>query len=181
LAARVEARSLNKWRYEQVKLSKTERWILANQHRILEALYPQEAPFFAETREALESGYELHYDPDYIDNDTLSEEECREVLEILDMHRALHFSYAALGDKSGLELERVRFLGFDGNEETKYMAYCRYFCRHDGGRFPELDRRDDFNSHFPMLDRYRRMLDQWRNLDKSHELTKADILKIVSG
>jgi hypothetical protein len=44
-----------------MKLTRTERWILVNQYRILEALYPDEAKWFAENREALSSGYELHY------------------------------------------------------------------------------------------------------------------------
>lgn len=67
-----------------MKLSRTERWMLSNQYRILEALYPADAGSYARHREALESGYELHYDwmigSIYDDKDTLSSEDCREVM-----------------------------------------------------------------------------------------------------
>ena len=49
---------------EEVKLTRVERYILSNQFRILEALYPDEASHFATTREALEHGYEILYDWD---------------------------------------------------------------------------------------------------------------------
>src|SRR3954468_5735854 len=122
-----------------LKLTRTERWILANQYRILEALYPDEAKRLAEYREAIEHGYELHYDwiahSIYDKGDALSAEECKEVIQILDMHRALKRSYEALTDKSGIKEYGVKFAGFDGNNETAQMAYARYFCEQDGGKF----------------------------------------------
>ncbi len=45
-----------------MKLTRTERWILSNQYRILEALYPDERGSLEKARIALESGYELEYD-----------------------------------------------------------------------------------------------------------------------
>lgn len=168
-----------------MELSRTERWMLANQYRILEALYPDEADAFAEAREALESGYELHYrwlaERIYDAPDTMTAEECTEVVDILDMHRALKRSYEALSDKSGIEEYAIQFHGFDGNNETKQLAYARFFCNLDGGRFTELDRGDDFNSHMPSLDTYRRMLAEWKRLDKSHELSRDQIVKITEA
>jgi hypothetical protein len=39
-----------------MKLTRTERWILANQYRILEVLYPKEADSLSYAREAFEHG-----------------------------------------------------------------------------------------------------------------------------
>jgi uncharacterized protein YfbU (UPF0304 family) len=70
-----------------MKLSRVERWMLVNQMRMLEALYPDEARSIAEHREALEQGYELHYGEFaqhiYDDKDTLTVEGCKEVLNVL--------------------------------------------------------------------------------------------------
>lgn len=167
-----------------MKLTRAQRWTLSNQYRILEALYPDEAEDLRHTREALESGYELAYPPVNISEDGVTEEECREVVDILDMHRALHFSYGRLEDKKGIKEGDVRFRGFDGNNETKYLSYARYFCGLDGGgeRFKELDRGDGFNSHMPVVDMYRRMLAVWMGqLDRRHDLTKAEIQLVLAA
>ena len=168
-----------------LKLTRTERWILVNQYRILEALYPKEARDFARDRYALEHGFEGEY-PDIIPNiydesEGLSAEECSEVIQIMDMHRALKRSYEALKDKTGIKEYGIKFQGFDGNNETAQMAYARHFCSGDGGKFTELDRGDDFNSHGPELDVYRRMMKVWRRFDRSHELTREQIIEILDA
>jgi len=168
-----------------MKLTKIERWILSNQYRLLQVIYPDEADYFGQCREVLERGYELHYDwiTEYIydGNDVMSSEECKEVIDILDMFSALKRAYEALDDKSGIEEWTVKFSGFDGNNETKQMAYARCFCSLDGGRFTELDRGDDFNSHSPVLDAYRRMLIEWRNSEDRYHLSEDDLVRITSA
>jgi len=84
-------------------------------------------------------------------------------------------------DKSGIEEQRIRFPGFDGNNETKQMACTRYYCNLDVGKYQELDRGDNFNSHRPMLDRYRQMLAEWKKSAKTYELTKDDTIRIASA
>jgi len=163
-----------------VKLSRTERWILINQCRILEKLCSDEADYYAQISEALRWGYELHYSDDCpASNDILTEQECREVLDILDMYRSLTFSYRDLDDKSGVDSNDLKFPGFDGNNETKQLMYAEYYMGLDGGRYQEL-RRDDLNSHWPMLPKYRQMLTEWvESKDKRH-LSKDDIIRITS-
>jgi uncharacterized protein YfbU (UPF0304 family) len=150
-----------------MKLSRTERWILSNQYRILETLYPAEAASYARNREALDSGYELHYgwmaERIYDEDDMLSEEDCREVMQILNMYLALKRSYEALQDKSGIEEWQIKFSGFDGNNETTRLAYMRYL-NEEGEAYADLDRGDNFNSHMPSLDGYRRQLAEWKAL-----------------
>lgn len=166
-----------------MKLSRVERIILSNQCKILEKLYPDEAAYYAETREALESGYERHYEWRYehVLADTMSDEECGEVIQILAMFRALHDAYTALTDKSGIDEWQVKFHGFDGNNEAKQMGYAAYYCSTDGGRFTELTGKDfSFNSHMPTLARYRIMRDRWEGLGEPVRPSKEQVIHIVS-
>lgn len=165
-----------------MELTNIERLIIANQLKILEKLYPEEAEYYFQQRKAVEYGYTLHYD-DLFESlyDGLSEDECKEVLEILSMYRALTFSYQNLADKTGIEEEDIHFDGFDGNEETSQYFYVKYFIV-DLGRFDELtykEKNPDFNSHLPMLDRYRRMLSVWRSYRDNHKLNNEQILSIL--
>ncbi|SRR6266516_3680182 len=170
-----------------MKLTKIERWILANQYNILEKLYPDEKEYYSKCREILENGYEYHYDEIsqhiYKDSDTMSSEASQEVLDILHMFSDLKRSYDALKDNSGIEKHLLNFHGFDGNDhlEVKYLGYARFFCNSDGGRCKELDKGDDFNSHMPTLDRYRSMLAEWKKNKDIHKLSKEDIICIISA
>jgi YfbU domain len=74
-----------------MKLSRVERWILANQFRILERLVPDEAEGFLAARRAVESGFELVYETlaKHIAEPGLTSEECREVIDTRSMFEAL--------------------------------------------------------------------------------------------
>jgi uncharacterized protein YfbU (UPF0304 family) len=148
-----------------MKLDKKERLALVNQFLILEKLYPEEADYHAKHRQAIAEGYELHYDWIFEGLwDGLSKEECKLVLDILDMYRALHFASLKSENKELKEHYWLKFKGFDGNNESSYMAYCRYFIV-DLERFDEL-RYDqeipDLNSHMPSVPKYSSMLELWK-------------------
>ena len=93
-----------------MKLTKTERWILSNQYRILEKLCPDEADEFAEAREVVECGYEQDYGgiSQHIDKVPMSVEDCKEVVDILLMFSEMKYAFDTLDDKSGIDLERIR-------------------------------------------------------------------------
>jgi uncharacterized protein YfbU (UPF0304 family) len=167
-----------------MELSKKERLAFIYQLRILEALYPNEAANFANHRTALENGYALHYDwiIDHLSNE-MSEEECREVLDILDMYRAITFGLKKLDEGDTLqEHSLAKFSGFDGNNETEQMGYARYFIV-DLDRYSELKQGEYnyFNSHTPMLDTYRKMLEQWRRVDNRFDLSREQIAAIFGA
>ena len=166
-----------------MKLSRVERWILSNQYRILEQIYPNEADSLARQRRVLEEGFELEYNwiaqHIYEDQDTLSSEECKEVIQILSMFSAIKRTYEALDDKSGIDEWTTKFAGFDGNTETSQLAYARHFCEGDGGRFKDLDRGDALNSHAPALDAYRRLLGEWEQSQDKINLSKDDLIRIT--
>ncbi len=162
-----------------MKLTLTERWILSNQYRILKALHKGDDEF-DQALEAIESGYELEYDQliPHIYADTFSREECRRVRDIMAMFSVLKYSYNQLQEKTGIKQQDIIFDGFSGNEETLHMAYTRWL--YEDRRFRDLDRGDDFNSHFPTLERYTQMLRIWESMGKKHELTREEVIKIVS-
>jgi uncharacterized protein YfbU (UPF0304 family) len=164
-----------------MKLSRLERWMLSNQYKILEALYPDEAKDYAHIRDAIESGYELEYEQiiSYIYEEGLSEEECREIRAIMAMFSSLKASYNQLEDKSGIDEWKITFRGFSGNDETLQMAYAQYL--RERGSFRDLERGDDFNSHFPALSGYRKKLSKWRDSENEHALSKDDIIRITSA
>jgi hypothetical protein len=165
-----------------MQLDKKDRLIIANQLKILEKLYPEEATYYAQHRKAVENGYSLHYSW-LVENfyEEMTEAECREVLDILDMYRAITFSYKKISDTSGIQDSWLKFRGFDGNKESKQFSYVQYFIS-DLGRFPELKYEaeyPDFNSHMPTLVKYRRMLDHWNSHGKSFNLSKAQLTELL--
>lgn len=168
-----------------MKLSKLERLLLSNQYRILEALYPDDAEYYENNRKAVEEGFELHYSDllEGLSENELSTAECREVIDILSMYRALTFSYQKIEDKSGINSYYIKFDGFDLNDEYegKRVIYARYFIN-DLDRFEELKYGNsyaDCNSHGIRMDRYREMLSRWNGLGRKNILTKEEIKKIL--
>lgn len=166
-------------------LTKKERVIIANQLKILEKLYPDEAKYYADHRKAIEYGFKLHYSwvAENIDANEMSEEECKEVLNILDMHRAITNSYNRIKEETELTIEDIRFRGFDGNNETRQFSYTNYFVN-DLGRFDELrygSEYSDFNSHRPTIDKYRRMLDIWNEFPEKFKLNEEQIKQLLEA
>ncbi len=168
-----------------MNLTKKDRIILSNQLKILEKLYPDEAEYYANHRKAIEYGFRLHYSwiAEHIDDDEMSEEECKEVLDILDMYRAITYSYKKIRSETNIDENEIRFRGFDGNNETKQFSYTNYFIN-DLGRFKELkfgSEYPDFNSHCPMIEKYRRMLTIWNSYTDKFNLSEEQIKELLKA
>lgn len=168
----------------KMDLTIVERLIISNQLMILEKLYPEEEKYYSTQRKAIECGYKLHY-ADLVENffDEMSEDECREVIDVLDMYRALTFSYQKLPDKAGIEEDEIHFDGFDGNEETSQYLYAQYFIV-DLDRFTELtygQKHPDLNSHSHRLEKYRAMLAVWKSIENKHNLNEKQIRAILDA
>jgi len=163
-----------------MKLTRTERWILSNQFAILAALYPDETEMYKEMRQVVDHGYEMSYEwiSTHIsdDKDTMSEAECLEVLDILGMFTAIKDTYNRLQDTSGINDLWIKFIGFDGNNEGKFLGYTHFLVEVQG-KFPEIDH---INSHAPMLPGYRQMLAEWKQSKDRQNLTKDDLIRITS-
>lgn len=166
-----------------MKLDIKERFIIANQLKILEKLYPEEQETYESNRKAIEYGFELHYDwiMEHI-YEGLTSEQCNFVLNVLDMYASILHSFNKLkSDK--INEEDVIFRGFDGNNETMYMAYARYFLE-DLDRYREIQEssKNYYNSHSRMVSKYKSMLKKFNNYKQpyTYDLTEEHLLDLIN-
>ncbi len=162
-------------------MDKLKRFELINQLLILEKLYPDEAGYYAKNRKALEYGFELHYSW-LTENlsDGLSEQQCKEVLDIMDMYRSITFSWKRINPDKELPNE-YKFRGFDGNNEGDLRSYVQYFVV-ELDRFEELrygQSFPSFNSHTLMLETYRKQLEVWKKFD--FDLSENEIASVMEA
>lgn len=163
-----------------VTLSKIERLKLANQYRILEKLHEGfESKHYGNLADIFQYGYTYLYDlaTEHF-YEAMPEETAREVIDILDLHRALTFSVQELpeGEKGDLP-EKVKFEGFDGNNESSHLLFAQFYCE-QMNRYNELR---VFNSHCKTLDRYRAQLKKWDQLGKKHRFNKREIEEVLAA
>ena len=165
-------------------LSRVQRWLLANQYRVLERTTSDEAQArsYRQAYEALERGYEAHYAAAmaHIELNTLSPAQCREVSNILDLYLVLQASYEALDDREDIEPYHLVFPGFDPKREPRLKGYAHYLRQPPEGRYARLAVADDLNSGRPMLEEYRVMLETWTGMFRRRELTAAEVRQLLA-
>lgn len=168
-------------------LTYKERLNLVFQCRILEALYPSEADHYKNFRTALENGYTYNYNwfTEYISEEEISVEDCKQVWATLEMYEALLRSYEELPepDKALVNRYSIGMHGYDGNNEPEYLGYVRFII-HDMKRYErvkEYSQGDDFNSHMPMMDIYSGMLLRFKEIsrDDRYKMSVEQINSIV--
>ena len=164
-------------------LTKVERLILVNQYLILEKLYPRKASSHGHVREGLELGYQRaeDYALEPIRDCHLSAETCTDIVDVLNMHRALDASYRQLRGANGIDRKDLKFQGFDGNEEPSSLRFVAYICSQPPkGRYREVCNPKKLGSRTTMWPRYRAMLREWRAMgSKGAYLSEAEIRRIV--
>ncbi len=178
------------------KLTLFERQVLINQYETMLALSIGDKVEIQSKIKALYEGYEDHYFSEGLDPKTLLVVETQEVQNILTMFRDLQQSYDALKVKPDFEPEsyRMKFQGFDLNceMESKLVHYVAFFLKTDNyfdedgpTKFKDLNIKNT-NSHYPMLDCYRKMYRKWKKISSKRSyagppeyLTAAEINFIV--
>lgn len=111
-----------------------------------------------------------------------------EVLDILEMWSVIETSYAQLSPEQQGWVEKEaepfganpKFPGFDGNNETEYMGTASFLVN-ELDRFEEFKGRS-FNSHFPSIEAYRRMLSVFGPIYRDSgfgQLSPQDIVDIL--
>ena len=159
--------------------TKNERLILANQYRILELIDEQEREAHKMAREILENGYVKEYaDLTLGLSPEFPPEQAEEVGEIFAMHADLRYNYDRLENKEGINLDLLRFWGFDGNNESTYHRYAGSL--HGWRKWDHLPG-IEVNSHAPTLWRYRAMLAVWRTFPDRNALTRENIIAIINA
>ncbi len=104
----------------------------------------------------------------------------KEVVDILDMWSCIEHSYDRFTEQEKMAIEAesgaigrdVKYEGFDGNNEHEHMNVASFLIK-DLERFQTFKDRADLNSHFPVLETYRRMSAQFLRIRPS--LTKGTL------
>lgn len=156
-------------------LSKRDRLQLVLLHRMASSVTDDsgEAEYHSKMVEVLEHGFAAEYSAEFTPiYDELPLEECRLVMDILEMFRVLGASVEAVGSDAVRQIDEhaasaLQFAGFDFNDsrEGRMADYAGYLIRQ--GRWGELavlfdDDHERGNSHMPRLDAYVRMLAVYR-------------------
>ncbi len=164
-----------------MELTRKDRLLLWNQYSILEILQPNDADHYKKLKTILEDGYHLHYDDlwPHIDEVGFSEEAAREVISILGMFEVIQDSLANVGTIKGIEDWMVQFAGFDGNNECDQLGYLRFLVDQQE-RFKHVVTKRDYNSHAPLLGRYREMLARYVELGSPRLLNGDQIRRVAS-
>lgn len=165
-----------------MKLSTADRWVLANQYRIMQMLANKPIPLYEHAIEILENGYEdqYRYAAQYLREEPFSREVAEEVKDILQMFREMQWIRERIDDQSVLESPRFQFQGFDGNTSHPYLSYAHFLWKL--GEYEELGERLKWNSHRDTLETYRAMVETWKALPRRGlQLTQEDIEAILNA
>ena len=158
-----------------MKFTDTERVILANQYEILGKLDDEQA--YLNLAENLRDGHEWIYNQKISVSPIFTEEQSDLVVSILDLYDVIQDSFDALSDKGSLTADRVKFPGFDGNNEGEYMRFFSALV--ENGQFAHV--KANKNSHMQKVSIYKNMLDKWESLGKGHKLSLDEIEAIFGS
>lgn len=148
-----------------MEMTNAQRLILSNQYYLMSQMDPENSAKYQRLQTIVERGYELQMRELNKEFGCLTEAECREIIDIMEMYHAMQESNKMLADEERKEVDqrRLQFLGFDIASEAQIVHYVRFLTDSEG-LYPQFDKADHhFNSQMPMLDKYRRMLTTWRN------------------
>ena len=167
-----------------MELTKTERAIIANQNRILSYLDNANSESYLHKAEIAERGYEGLYDELFKNiYEGISKEVCDETHDILTMYRGINNFISSLTNeqKDALDLAKIRFEGFDANNNDHY--YFMKFIVEKADLYEEY--KDAYlNSHsIASLRKYKRMLPIYTQAIEAnnHQLNLAGLQAIIAG
>lgn len=170
-----------------MELTQKDRVILINQYQMLKHLDPDAAEHYDEFIEILQKGYTPLYPQIWLplDESELSEDQCRFVLDVLNLYRIIEkYQDANPQDQDIREHTWGRFRGFDETNESKYLSFARFLLRKQR-KFEEFARHagntDNFTSDGPTLSKYRNMVAAWKAQGKEGDLSREKILRILEA
>ena len=164
-------------------MTNAQRLILSNQYYLMSQMDPENSAKYQRLQTVVERGYELQMRELNKEFGCLTEAECREVIDIMEMYHAMQESNKMLAEQERAEVDqrRLQFLGFDIASEAQVVHYVRFLVDSEG-LYPQFDKADHhFNSQMPMLEKYRRMLTTWRNCPRQYHLCATELSQIFSA
>ena len=166
-----------------MEMTNAQRLILSNQYYLMSQMDPENSAKYQRLQTIVERGYELQMRELNKEFGCLTEAECREIIDIMEMYHAMQESNKMLVDEERKEVDqrRLQFLGFDIASEAQIVHYVRFLTDSEG-LYPQFDKADHhFNSQMPMLDKYRRMLTTWRNCPRQYHLCATELSQIFNA
>ncbi len=166
-----------------MEMTNAQRLILSNQYNLMAQMDPANATKYQRLQTIVERGYELQMRELNKDFGCLVEDECREIIDIMEMYHAMQESNKMLAEEEQLQVDqrRLTFLGFDIATEAQYVNYVRFLVDSEG-LYPQFDKGDHhFNSQMPMLEKYRRMHTTWRNCPRQYHLCATELTQIFNA
>lgn len=166
-----------------MEMTNAQRLILSNQYYLMSQMDPENRAKYKRLQTIVERGYSLQMLELNKQFGELSEDECREVINIMEMYHAMQESNKMLSDeeRSKVDQRRLQFLGFDIASESQLVHYVRFLVDSEG-LYPQFDKTDHhFNAQMPMKDKYRRMLTTWRNCPRQYHLSATEFSQIFNA
>ena len=164
-----------------MEMTNAQRLILSNQYKMMTMLDPENAERYRRQQTIVERGFGLQMRELDRDFGEMSEDTCRTIINIMEMHHALQVSCGNLKDKQDLDERRISFLGFDAATESRYLSYVRFMVNTEG-RYTHFDSgTHGFNSQTPMWDKYQRMLAIWQSCPRQYHLSAVEISQIINA
>ncbi|WP_052879021.1 YfbU family protein [Vibrio coralliirubri] len=166
-----------------MEMTNAQRLILSNQYYLMSQMDPENSAKYQRLQTIVERGYELQMRELNKEFGCLTEAECREIIDIMEMYHAMQESNKMLAEQERAEVDqrRLQFLGFDIASEAQIVHYVRFLVDSEG-LYPQFDKADHhFNSQMPMLEKYRRMLTTWRNCPRHYHLCATELSQIFSA
>lgn len=164
-----------------MEMTHAQRLILSNQYKMMSMLDPDNAERYRRQQTIIERGYGLQMRELDREFGQLTEEVCRTIIDIMEMHHALQVSWSNLKDPCAIEERRLTFLGFDAATEARYLGYVRFMVNVEG-RYTHFDSgTHGFNAQTPMWQKYQRMLTSWHTSPRQYHLCANEIAQIINA
>ena len=166
-----------------MEMTNAQRLILSNQYYLMAQMDPENAAKYRRLQTIVEHGYGLQMRELDKDFGKLPEQECRKIIDFMEMYHAMQESYKMLSKEhqSQVDRRRLQFLGFDAATESQQVHYVRFLTEEEG-LYPQFEKAEHmFNSQVPMLEKYQRMLQTWRNCPRQYHLSATEIQQIQNA
>lgn len=164
-----------------MEMSSIQRLILANQYKFLALLDPSNAAKYERFEAIIKGGFALEFKSLDSEFSYLSEQECQDVLDTLEMYKALNVSYNNLNDQSTVTPHRLKFVGYCAVREKKYLNYLRFITGTEGKYQEFMNCEHGCDAQTPMRDKYSKMLDIWRQCPHGYHLSMQEIQNILNA
>lgn len=115
-----------------MEMTNAQRLILSNQYKMMTLLDPDNSECYRRLQTIVERGYGLQMRELDHDFGALSEDVCRTIIDIMEMHHAMQVSWSNLKERQDIEERRLAFLGFDAATEARYLGYVRFMVFTEG-------------------------------------------------